>query len=209
MPHTQTRVANQGHAPCLPGTHRVEGLRLLCDGGAGHALDHCGQHGRCVWSAAGSVDDPVAVGPHHRVVRIRQASAGVRAGRRPQRRPESLVAPLVQGEQPVHRRIGGVGRIPLGAAVDCQCAQHGSAGTTCVADQVLEPVRRDQVEQRRRRDELGQPDGDAGQATTEIGADGDQFGDEPGAFGAQPCAIAVADVEPVAMLICPPDHGLR
>jgi len=62
MPHAQKCAADQCHAPGLPRAHRVKGVRLLCDGGGGHALDHRGQHGRRLRLAAGSVDHPVAVG---------------------------------------------------------------------------------------------------------------------------------------------------
>jgi len=209
MSHAQLRVADQRHTPGLPGAYRVAGVRLLCDGGVGHALEHGGHHRRRLRLTTGSVDHPVAGGLYDRVVRGCQATTGVHTGTGPQRRTESLVAPLVQGEQPVHGCICRVGRIPFGTAVDRQCAQHGSAGVGCIMDQLREPWRRDQVQQRRRRDELGPLGGDGGQAAAEIGADRDQFGAEPAAHHAQPGAIAVAGVEPVPKVMCPPGHGLR
>jgi len=76
-------------------------------------------------------------------------------GARAQGWAEALVALLVGGEQRAHRGILRVARRPAVPAIDAQCEQQGHAAGGAGRHQAPQPVRADQVEQRRGRDQVG------------------------------------------------------
>ena len=138
-----------GAAPCQP-------LRTFRGGGRGRHRSDIGPAGeqRILHRPIGRPQHPIGAAPLDRKPEMLEALHRACARRRSERRAEALVGPLIQLERGQNIAVERIGRLDRDAAVAGERRIDRQPARSSLDHETFEPFERDQIEQRRRGDEI-------------------------------------------------------